>query len=63
MLKDNNGTTLTAIERLRADVEQSAMEAELAGELAEGEKNLETKYLTVSAEVSDADIDQYFKKA
>ena len=63
VLKDNNGTALTAIERLRADVEQSAMEAELSGELAEGEKTLETKYLTVSAEVSDADIDQYFKKA
>jgi len=62
VLKDNNGTALTAIEKLRADVENSAMEAELSGELAEDQKSLETKYLTPSAEVSEDDIEKYFKK-
>lgn len=62
VLKDNNGTALTAIEKLRADVENSALEAELSGELAEDQKSLETKYLTPSAEVSEDDIEKYFKK-
>ena len=62
MLKDNNGTALTAIEKLRADVENSAMEAELSGELAEDQKSLETKYLSPSAEVSEDDVAKYLKK-
>lgn len=62
VLKDNNGSALSAIEKLRADVENSAMEAELSGELAEGEKSLESKYLSPSAEVTNEDVDKYLKK-
>lgn len=62
VLKDNNGSALTAIEKLRADVENSALEAELSGEIADEQKSLELKYLSPSAEVSESDISTYLKK-
>ena len=62
VLKDNNGSALSAIEKLRADVENSALEAELSGEIAEEQKSLELKYMAPSAEVSEDDISIYLKK-
>lgn len=62
VLKDNNGSALSAIEKLRSDVENSALEAELSGEIADEQKSLESKYLSPSSGVSDNDIDSYFKK-
>jgi len=62
VLKDNNGSALSAIEKLRSDVENSALEAELSGEIADEQKSLESKYMSPSAEVSEADISIYLKK-
>lgn len=62
VLKDNNGSALSAIEKLRSDVENSALEAELSGEIADEQKTLESKYMSPSAEVSEADISIYLKK-
>lgn len=62
VLKDNNGSALSAIEKLRSDVENSALEAELSGEIADEQKSLESKYMSPSAEVSEADISAYLKK-
>ena len=62
VLKDNNGSALSAIEKLRADVENSALEAELSGEIADEQKSLELKYLSPSAGVSEDDISTYLKK-
>ena len=62
VLKDNNGSALSAIEKLRADVENSALQAELSGEIADEQKSLESKYMSPSAEVSEADISAYLKK-
>lgn len=62
VLKDNNGSALSAIEKLRSDVENSALEAELSGEIADEQKTLESKYMSPSAEVSEADISAYLKK-
>lgn len=62
VLKDNNGSALSAIEKLRSDVENSALEAELSGEIADEQKSLESKYLSSSAEISESDVASYLKK-
>lgn len=59
VLKDNNGEALSAIAKLEQDVQRSAIEAEVAGELAAETKGLEDKYTT--PQISDSDIAHYMK--
>ena len=58
VLKDSNGTALSALERLRDDVQISAFEAELSGEMVEEVKGLEGKYAVTNG-VSDDDVAKY----
>lgn len=62
VLKNDNGSAQFALEKLRNDVERSAMEAELSGELADEVKNLESKYLAPSTGITDDEISKYLKK-
>jgi phage shock protein A len=61
VLKDNNGSAMSALERLREDVTISGFEAELSGEMAEETKGLEGKYALASG-VSDDEVAKYLKK-
>jgi phage shock protein A len=61
LLKGNNGSAVSALEKLREDVDKSAAEAEASGELADESKSLENKYIS-DAGVRDDDIAKYLKK-
>jgi phage shock protein A len=61
VLRDNTGTALSAIDRLRADVDKAKAEAEVSDELVGEATTLESKYSPKSV-VSDDDIALYMQK-
>lgn len=62
VLKEGSGSAVSALDRLRVDVENSAIEAELSGESTSDTKDLENKYLSASTSVSQSEVDKYLKK-
>lgn len=60
VLKNNTGSALSAIDRLRDDVEQAKALAEVSEELVNESTSLEEKYVSKSV-VSDADVAKYLK--